>query len=120
MKVLLDHSVPRGLRAFLTGFEIKHAFEMGWHELRNGDLLNEAERSGFAVLITADRNLRYQNRLANRQIAILELGTNHWPTIERHGAVIRSALERLPVAGYGQVQMPKPPRHRRLQEPGNS
>ena len=60
MKVLLDHSVPRGLRAFLTGFEIKHAFEMGWHELRNGDLLNEAERSGFAVLITADRNLRYQ------------------------------------------------------------
>lgn len=108
MKVLLDHSVPRGLRAFLTGFEVRHAFEMGWHKLRNGDLLNEAERAGFAVLITADRNLRYQNGLVGRRIGILELGTNHWATIERHGAVIRSALESLPAAGYVEVPMPRP------------
>src|SRR4051794_30079138 len=38
LRALLDHSVPCGLRTLLAGVEVRHAFEMGWHELRNGDL----------------------------------------------------------------------------------
>ena len=83
-RTLLDHSVPRGLRAFLTGFDVKHAFEMGWYELKNGDLLAAAEHAGFAIVITADKNIRYQQSRAGRRIAIVQLSTNHWP-LERHG-----------------------------------
>ena len=53
---------------------------MGWHELRNGDLLQAAERDGFDVLITSDKNIRHQNRLGGLGIAVLEPGTKQWPT----------------------------------------
>jgi hypothetical protein len=55
LRVVLDHSVPRGLRAALGDIEVRHAFEMSWHELPNGDLLRAAEREGFDVLITLTR-----------------------------------------------------------------
>jgi hypothetical protein len=74
LRVVLDHSVPRGLRTVLTGVEVRHAFEMSWHELRNGNLLRAAERDWFDVLITLDRNIRHQNRLGGLRIAVLELG----------------------------------------------
>ena len=54
---------------------------MGWHALRNGDLLRAAERDGFDVLITSDKNIHHQNRLGGLRIGVLELGTNHWPTL---------------------------------------
>jgi hypothetical protein len=76
---------------------------MSWHELRNGDLLLAAEREGFDVLITSDKNIRHQNRLASMRLAILELGTNHWPTLQRHAALVSAAFRpqtrRVPASG---------------------
>jgi hypothetical protein len=45
---------------------------MGWTELDNGSLLTAAE-SGFDALITTDQNLRYQQNLSRRTLAILVL-----------------------------------------------
>jgi hypothetical protein len=112
-RTLLDHSVPRGLRAFVTGFDVKHAFEMGWHELRNGDLLAAAEQAGFAIVITANKNIRYEQSRAGRRIAIVQLSTNHWPTLERHGARVLEALQGISVGAFIEVAMPRPMLRRR-------
>jgi hypothetical protein len=41
---------------------------------RNGDLLTVAEEAGFDVLLTTDKNMRYQQNLAGRKLAIVVLG----------------------------------------------
>ncbi len=51
MRVLLDACVPRLLRNFLTNYSVNTAQEMGWGQLKNGDLLREAEIQ-FEVFIT--------------------------------------------------------------------
>ena len=78
MKVLLDGCVPRPLRLYLVGHIISTAQEMGWGELKNGNLLRVAEEK-FELFITSDKNLKYQQKVAGRKIAILSLPTNDWP-----------------------------------------
>ena len=81
---------------------------MSWHELRNGDLLRAAEREGFDVLITSDKNIRHQNRLGGQRIAILELGTNHWSTLQRHAETVSVALADLGRGEYRRLAFPRP------------
>lgn len=64
---------------------------MGWSDLGNGDLLRAAEER-FDVSITTDQNLRYQQNLTGRQLAILVLPTTSWPTIKNHLGSILNAL----------------------------
>ena len=64
-----------------------------WGELENGDLLNKAEAAGFDLLIICDKNLRHQQNLTSRQVAILELWTNHRPTLEKYFHYLRQAAE---------------------------
>ena len=72
MKVLLDECAPRALKSFLSahGYESRTVQDAGWSGRTNGELLRLAEND-FDVLITVDANLRYQQNLAGRQIAIL-------------------------------------------------
>ena len=91
MKILFDHGTPAPLRRQLTGHEIATAYEMGWARLSNGDLLAAAEQS-FAAVITTDQNLRYQQNLANRQLAILVLPTTSWPEIQKHTSQIAASV----------------------------
>ncbi len=83
MKILFDHGTPAPLRRQLAGHEIATAYEMGWAKLSNGDLLAAAEMS-FAAFITTDKNLRYQQNLVGRRLAILVLPTTSWPEIQRN------------------------------------
>jgi hypothetical protein len=64
---------------------------MGWSDLDNGDLLRAAKEQ-FDVFITTDQNLRYQQNLAEKQLAILVLPTTSWPTIRNHFGSILNAL----------------------------
>ena len=66
MKVLLDHCVPKPLKNLLTGHEICHAYELGWHELQNGDLLAKAEQT-FQVFVTSDKNIAHQKTWSGRK-----------------------------------------------------
>ena len=75
-RVLLDHCVPKAVRSFLTGFDVVTAYQAGWSDLANGALLAKVEESGFDLFVTADQNLRYQQNLAGRKVAILLLPTN--------------------------------------------
>ena len=66
---------------------------MGRRGISNGELLDRAEAAGFDLVIVADKNLRHQQNLTKRRIAILELWTNHRPTLEQHFVRIRDRME---------------------------
>jgi hypothetical protein len=68
-------------------------------------LTEAAERSGFHVLVTADRNLRYQQNLDRRQIALVVLSTNHWDTIRSRVAEVREAVARASAGTYEEVDL---------------
>lgn len=65
MGILFDQGTPVPLRKFLIGHGVSPAFEMGWSELDNGELLAAAEAS-FDAFITTDQRLRYQQNLSGR------------------------------------------------------
>jgi len=91
MKVLFDHGTPVPLRHALTGHSVSTAYEMGWANLDNGALLKAAERE-FDILITTDQNLRYQQALSGRRLAILVLPTTSWPRMQTNLDRIRNIL----------------------------
>lgn len=92
MRVLFDQGVPAPLRDHLRGHEVQTAFELGWSTLRNGELLASAEPQ-FDVLVTTDRNLRQQQNLAGRRVAILVLPTTSWPRLQSMTRAIASAVD---------------------------
>jgi hypothetical protein len=63
MKILFDNGVPRPIARCLTGHEITYARRIGWHELGNGELIRRAEDAGYEVLLSTDKNIRYQQNL---------------------------------------------------------
>jgi hypothetical protein len=73
---------------------ISTAYEMGWAKLENRDLLSAAEAS-FAAFITTDQNLRHQQNLAGRRLAILALPTTSWPMIQLHLPKVAAAANTL-------------------------
>lgn len=74
-RVLLDNNLDHRFARLLPGHEVVHARLMGWKDFRNGDLITAAEREEFDALITGDKNLRYQQNLADRQISIITLNS---------------------------------------------
>jgi len=94
MKILFDHGTPAPLRQQLTGHDISTAYEMGWAQLSNGDLLAAAEKF-FDAFITTDQNLGYQQNLAGRRLAILVLPTTSWPKIQKQTDKVADAVKAL-------------------------
>lgn len=93
MRILLDESVPVQVRNAVPHHSVSTAVEMGWRGISNSELLDRAEAEGFELIIVADKNLRHQQNLTKRRIAILELWTNHRPTLERHFVRIRDRVQ---------------------------
>lgn len=91
MKILFDQGTPAPLRDALPGHEVATAQEMAWSDLGNGELLRAAEAK-FDLLITTDQNLRFQQNLAGKRLAILVLSTTSWPRIRREAAKVVAAV----------------------------
>jgi hypothetical protein len=81
VKILFDQGTPVPLRQSLSGHAVRTAAQEMWDTMRNGDLLEAAEAAGFDLLITTDKNLRFQQNLTGRRIAILVLGKQQWPIL---------------------------------------
>ena len=77
--VLFDQGTPVPLRPYLAPHTVSTVFEKGWSMLQNGELLSRAEREGFEVLLTTDQNLKHQQNLRERRLAIVVLLTTRWP-----------------------------------------
>ncbi|HEY4951777.1 MAG TPA: hypothetical protein VII71_00135 [Verrucomicrobiae bacterium] len=99
MKIVFDQGTPAPLRRALSNHTVVTAFEKGWANLSNGNLLREAENE-FDLLITTDKNLQYQQNLAGRRIAILVLPTTSWPEIQPHQTEITAAIEKIKSGVY--------------------
>jgi hypothetical protein len=104
--VLFDQGTPEPLRRSLTHHEVATAYERGWAKLKNGELLNAAEAEGFAVLVTTDSNLRYQQNLAARRIAVVVLSAASWPRIQRAAGSVVRAVDGATVGSYTEVEIP--------------
>ena len=79
MRILFDQAAPVPLRPHLKGHLVRTAAQEGWDRLRNGDLLGAAEKAGFDLLITTDKNMVHQQNLTGRKIAIITLSRQQWP-----------------------------------------
>ena len=106
MKVLLDVCTPVQVRQALPGHDVRTAVKMGWGELENGDLLRQAEAAGFDQFIICDKNLRDQQNLTGRRFGILELWTNHRPTLGKHWPLIGQTAETVAAGEYRILQAP--------------
>ena len=113
MRIVFDKNVPVGVRRFLSKHEVRTFVEMQWHpQLENGELLKTAEASGFDVLVTSDQNIRHQQNLTGRKLALVVLGSNIWPVVRDHGAAIAAKVDAATPGGYEFIEMPLPPRRR--------
>ena len=95
MKILFDQGTPAPLARRLAGHSVDRASERGWSDLDNGDLIEKAEQEGYEVLITTDQNMRYQQNLAGRRLAIVVLLSTAWPNIQLRIEEINAALDEI-------------------------
>ena len=95
MKLLFDQGTPAPLPRHLNGHVVDAAAERGWSDLDNGDLIKNAEREGYDVLITSDLNMRNQQNLAGRRLAVVVVLSTAWPKVELRVEDIRSALDQI-------------------------
>ena len=105
MLILFDHVTPSGIARFLPGHTVTKAKDRGWDTLTNGDLLAEAERAGFDVVLTADKNMRYQQNLRGRKIALVVLSTPQWPVVRLHIERIAAAVNAAAPGTYTEVDL---------------
>ena len=108
MRVLFDHNIPKGLASFLKGHEVTLAVQMGWQSISNGELLAQTEAAGFEVMLTADKNIRYQQNLTNRRIAIVLITNPTWrellPFVDR----VVSGIDAATTGSFAEVEIPFP------------
>jgi hypothetical protein len=103
VKIVFDECMPAPPRRCLPGLEIFRAQEMGWGRLKNGDLIKRAEGE-FDAFVTDDQQLKYQQNLTGRELAILVVSTNRWPAIKSKSSEIAAAIVSLRPVNY--VELP--------------
>lgn len=92
MKILFDQGVPKPLEAYLAGHDVRRAHPLGWAEKKNGELLALAETAGFEMFVTTDQNLRHQQKLRTRKLAVFVLGRGNWPEIKPYASEIAAKI----------------------------
>jgi hypothetical protein len=106
MRILFDNGTPRGIAKALLGHTIQEARSQGWDTLRNGELLDAAEAAGFEVFLTTDRNIRYQQNLTDRKIAIVVLSKGRWRLIRSRLPQIVATVSAATPGSYTEVEIP--------------
>lgn len=106
MLVLFDQSTPLPLRALLKGHIVRTAAEQGWERHKNGGLLLVAEEAGFDVLLTPDKNMRFQQNHAGRKIAVVVVGNTQWPSLRPHAERVVAAANAAKPGSYIRVDLP--------------
>ena len=105
MRILLDECVPGPMHRLLTKHSCTSVQARGWGGIKNGELLGLAE-TDFELFITSDHNIRYQQNLASRKIAVLELSTNDIERIEAAAPLIQDAVEKIASEQFQQLEIP--------------
>lgn len=107
MLIIFDQATPVPIRPYLEGHTVRTAAQEGWDRLKNGDLLTAAEDAGFDLLLTTDKNIRHQQNLAGRKIAIVVLGQQQWPRLLPHMQRVVEAVNAAKPGSFAEVDIPR-------------
>ena len=105
-RILFDHGTPAPLIPFLEGHTVTKAKDEGWETPANGELLKAAEKAGFEVLLTTDKNMVSQQNLKGRTIAIVVLGNSQWRIVQRYVRKITTSVSAATPGSYSEVDIP--------------
>lgn len=106
MRILFDQGTPVPLRKFLSEHRVETAYENGWSRLKNGELIDAAERAGFDLVVTTDTNLKYQQSLARRRIGVVVLKSASWPRIQRALSQVVETIDGASGGSYVEIEIP--------------
>jgi hypothetical protein len=106
MKILFDNGAPNTIARSLIGHEVTFARQIGWAELENGELIQRAEDAGYELLLSTDKNIRYQQNLTGRKIALIVLGNSQWPMVRLHLDRIIAAVNACTPGSYTEMEIP--------------
>jgi hypothetical protein len=106
MKILFDNGTPKPIARCLIGHDVTYARRIGWHEMENGELIQRAEEAGYDVLLSTDKNIRYQQNLSGRKIALVILVNPQWPTVRMHLDRIAATVDTAVPGSYIEVDIP--------------
>jgi hypothetical protein len=74
--------------------------------LKNGDLIRRAKEAGYEVLLSTDKNIRYQQNHSDRRIALVVLGNSQWPIVRLHLDKVAAAVNAATPGSYTEVEIP--------------
>lgn len=106
MKILFDQGTPAPLRRHLSGHAVDTAFQLGWSDLHNGELLDRAEKAGYDLLVTTDQQLRHQQNLHERRLGVLVLLSTSWPRIRARVGDVHAAVNMIRPGEYRELAIP--------------
>jgi hypothetical protein len=66
-----------------------------------------AEADGFEVLLTTDKNMRYQQNLVGRKIAVVVLSLQQWPSLRPHVQLVAEAVNAAVPGSYTEIELPR-------------
>jgi hypothetical protein len=101
MRLLLDESLPRGLKRLLSAHEVATVPEQAWAGKSNGELLRLAEEE-FDAFLTADQNVEYQQNLGAYRLAVIVLAA-HSTRLEDLTPLVPEVLRALDMTPPGEV-----------------
>ena len=107
MKILFDNGTPAPIAGSLVGHSVMRARQIGWEGLKNGDLIQQAEEAGYDLLLSTDKNIKYQQNLTGRRIAIVVLGNQQWPIVQRYLDRVAAAVNAATPGSYSEVEIPR-------------
>ena len=92
-RVLIDECLPVQLRHVFAGHDVRTVMHMAWRSLKNGELLNAAEREGFDVFVTADSGIPANHDLAGWHLAVVVIPTNRRKIVESIAPLLRKTVD---------------------------
>ena len=93
------------LRRYLRSHEVTTAYGLDWSTLQNGSLISQAEAAGFDVLVTTDKNWKYQQNRSERSLAIVVLLSTSWPKIQAKVSEVVVAVDGATKGSYTEVPL---------------
>ena len=82
--------------------------EKGWSEMSNGELLDLAEREGYAVLVTTDQSMPHQQNLARWRVGLVVLLSTNWSQVRLRAGAIAKAIMAMRPGHAVEVPIPHP------------
>jgi len=103
VRVLLDGNLPKKLAKLLSGHDARTIHQEGWSNLSNG-LLLDAAAGKYALFVTMDQNLSYQQNLRGRPLAVIVLRAQS-DRLEHVEPLIPALLKAIPTAPTGEATL---------------